>query len=157
GEHINIGGSVRRLVRLSSSGTVDATWNPLPDGYVAALMIGTDGAIYAGGAFTHIGGQPRRFLAKLSAAGMGEADGSWDPSPNDLVTAIASTSGGTILVGGYFSKLGDMPRLGWGVIGPSGMTLPDTAVIEGPGTVTSLAVQANGGLIVSGDFLAANG
>ena len=40
-----------------------------------------EGAVYAGGDFTHIGGQARNFLAKLTGS-TGTADLAWNPAPD---------------------------------------------------------------------------
>lgn len=59
------GTSQNFLVRTdTTSGTVDAQWNPAPNAYVYALA--TDSlSVFAGGDFTYIGGMPRQRLARI--------------------------------------------------------------------------------------------
>ena len=61
--------------------------------------------VYAGGYFTSIGGEPRNRVAKLSATGAGAADASWNPNPDDRVTALA-VSDSRVYVGGAFASSG---------------------------------------------------
>ena len=78
----------KNLARFNVDGTLDTGWRPGPDGRVTAIAI-HGGDIYVAGAFTKIGGQTRRFLAKLSASGTDAADAMWDPNPPGPVDAIA--------------------------------------------------------------------
>ena len=106
----SIGGQSRNwIAKLSAAGTgaADATWNPNANGdlhRVYALAV-SGGDVYAGGDFTSIGGQSRNRIAKLSAAGTGAADATWNPNPNSDVWALA-VSGGRLAAGGSFSTVG---------------------------------------------------
>src|SRR5690606_30807890 len=60
----SIGGTSRNyLAKLSGSGTgaTDPDWNPSANSGVLALVVDASGAVYAGGAFTSIGGASRPF------------------------------------------------------------------------------------------------
>jgi hypothetical protein len=83
-------------------GTVDATWNPTSNDYVHVLLVsGSD--IYAGGAFSIIGGQNRSRIAKLNNT-TGAADGTWDPNVDNCCTVYSLALDGTSLyVGGDFT------------------------------------------------------
>lgn len=73
GSFTTLGGLPRkRIARISAgTGSVDPNWDPAPYGWdVAALNVMSGGEIFAGGAFSMIGGESRNGLAALSPAGV---------------------------------------------------------------------------------------
>jgi len=67
GAFTSIDGTARNyLARLNYDGSLDATFNPAPDGRVTALAIQLDGKPIVAGAFANIGGVPRNGLARLA-------------------------------------------------------------------------------------------
>ncbi|MCX7019712.1 MAG: fibronectin type III domain-containing protein [Candidatus Sumerlaeota bacterium] len=90
-----------RIAALDATGAGTATtWNPNANDIVNALAVSGDGTtVYAGGQFTNIGGQPRKYIAALDAAG--NAITTWNPSASGNVSTIA-VSGTTVYVGGAF-------------------------------------------------------
>src|SRR5204863_3891054 len=95
----------------------DATWDPNADGEVRSLTLDGAGNIYAGGAFSTIGGQSRSAIAKLSATGTGAADSSWNPNAVDtvygghpFVRALALDGSGGIYISGIFDSVGGQTR-----------------------------------------------
>jgi hypothetical protein len=81
-------------------------WDPGADRTVRALA--TDGGmVYAGGEFSHIGGQPRDFIAALDPA-TGSAT-AWAPGTNGVVRALV-LSGGALYTGGTFTFIGGQSR-----------------------------------------------
>ena len=68
------------------------------------------GAVYAGGAFTSIGGASRTRIAKLSGNGTGAADPDWNPSANSRVLALAVDASGAVYAGGWFTSIGGASR-----------------------------------------------
>lgn len=58
-----------RLARFNVDGTVDGTFNPLPNGTVTALALQSDGRLMIGGAFTRVGDLTRVALARLASSG----------------------------------------------------------------------------------------
>jgi uncharacterized delta-60 repeat protein len=100
-------GVVRKnILRLNTDGTLDTSWDPAADALIFALT--KSGAkIYAGGAFSNIGGQPRNGIAELDMA-TGAAT-AWNPNPSNSVTSLAA-SGSSIYAGGAFTSIGGQPR-----------------------------------------------
>lgn len=110
---------VKNLVRLSiSTALPDATFNPEPNDVVNALALDSN-AIYVGGNFSLIGGQPRARLARLMISG---TPTSWNPGSDGPVLAIHAHASG-LWVGGNFQQVG-------------GMTLPYLARFANLGTAT---------------------
>lgn len=78
-----IGGQMRHnIAKLTSTGSVDATWNPGADSIVWALAVG-GASLYVGGDFSTVGGQSIPGLARVSRTGAGNADASWLPGISD--------------------------------------------------------------------------
>src|SRR5262249_11985796 len=67
--------------------------------------------LYAGGGFTHAGGQARNYLAQLGTDG---SVGSWNPSPNASVSTVTARQVTVIrhmiYFGGGFTMVGGTPR-----------------------------------------------
>ncbi len=77
---------------------------------VLTLTVDPAGAVYVGGSFDQVGGQRRRYLAKLPSTGSGAADSDWDPSPNSTVEDLLIGSDGSIYASGWFTSIGGEPR-----------------------------------------------
>ncbi len=112
-----------------------------------------DGKILAGGYFTSIGGQQRNHIARLDPT-TGLAD-SFDPNSIDSVWAITLQADGKILVGGSFdgsNSIGGQTR------GHIARLDPVTGLADSfnPSTdftvVFTIALQADGKILVGGDF-----
>jgi len=93
-----------------ANGTI-TNWDPIADDYVSALAADGD-RVYAAGGFSNIGGQPRKSLAALVAAGAlaGQAT-AWNPGVSTFVwdhPSLVSLAviGGTVYAGGGFLSCG---------------------------------------------------
>ncbi|MEO5558205.1 MAG: Ig-like domain-containing protein [Dokdonella sp.] len=157
GEFSNIGGLGRSFIaKLSgnSAGAADPTWNASADGAVAALAVDASGFVYAGGAFTHIGGQARSFIAKLSGSGAGAADTTWNPSSNASVQALAVDASGHVYAGGTFSSIGGQTRANLARLSSSGAGAADVSWNPGPdGAVSTLMLDTGGAIYAGGAFI----
>jgi len=94
-----------------NTGKIDASWTPVLDG--SANVLASDGTdLYVAGDFTQVGGQARARLAKilLSGPNAGQADGSWNPAPNNkvksMLVATAGAQGAFLYVSGDFLSVG---------------------------------------------------
>jgi uncharacterized delta-60 repeat protein len=145
-----------RIARLNPDGTVDAAFDPNANGEVDAIVVQADGKILAGGFFTSIGGQPRNNIARLDAT-TGLAD-SFNPNANNEVKSIVVQADGRILVGGYFfgaNSIGGQTRNRVARLDPT-TGLADSFNPNANNVVPSIAVQADGKILVGGDFHGAN-
>jgi hypothetical protein len=114
GNFDQIGGETRHgLARIGAagSGTVDPDWNPSSDAEaeIGALLLDGNGALYAGGRFAAMSGEPHPNLGRLVAAS-GAAVAGWNPSPDGEVRALALDADGSLLVGGKFTSIGGEVR-----------------------------------------------
>ncbi|HJT98843.1 MAG TPA: delta-60 repeat domain-containing protein, partial [Rhodanobacteraceae bacterium] len=111
GQFTSVDGLPRNgLARVRPDGAIDPDWNPAPDAAVDALAVDANGNVYAGGTFQSIGGAARAYLAKLAGGGSGQADATWNPSPDSSVTALALDGANALYVGGWFENIGGQPR-----------------------------------------------
>ena len=148
------------LGRLNADGSLDISFNPNANGEVCALAVQTDGKIIVGGGFYMLGGEIHDYIGRLNA------DGSVDPSFNSgtgasypsypYVYSLAVQPDGQILVGGVFTKLDGETRNRIGRLYPDG-TLdtsfnPGAWAADPNAAVSSLAVQADGKILVGGGF-----
>jgi hypothetical protein len=123
GNFSSVGGAPRTdLAHVMPDGTVDPNWAPTTDGFVRALVVGTD-TVFAGGEFATASGVARKNLAGFNAAtgaltgftgGVSFINNS-NPTggtPNDPLGVYALLLiGQTLYVGGEFNDAGAQPRL----------------------------------------------
>jgi uncharacterized delta-60 repeat protein len=160
GNFYTLGGQSRSWIgRLNSDGTLDTTFNPGANHRVYTLAVQADGRILVGGSFTTLGGQPRNYIGRLNSNGT--LDTTFNPGANSLVFSLAVQADGKILVGGRFTTLGGQSRNRIGRLTSDG-TLDTTFINPGAGgglppDVNSLAVQADGKILVGGRFTTLGG
>ena len=111
GEFTQVDGIERNgLAHITRDYALDTIWNPNPtDSYspeILALAL-SGSTLYAGGAFTGIGGKPRNCMAALDVSTGLATD--WDPKSNSAIYALV-ISGSKIYAGGYFSSIGGKNR-----------------------------------------------
>lgn len=130
------------------------SFNPDADRVVSTMVVQADGKILIGGRFTTVGGQPRANLARLNADGTLDSGFAWGPS--NEVSSLVVQADGKILVGGWFTRW-DGPysclvRLNADGTRDSAFRA-DAQRFDGylP-SVSSLAVQADGKILVGGSF-----
>ncbi len=127
-------------------------------GSVLALVVQQDGKVVIGGAFTAVNGVPRQNLARLNADGT--LDAGFLPQtidgPNGPVAALLLLPDGSILAGGDFSSVGNLIRGDLVKLKPDGTADADFGKMEGGvatnGSVSALALQPDGSIIVGGFF-----
>jgi uncharacterized delta-60 repeat protein len=156
----SIGGATRnRIARLDpTSGSADA-FDPNANGNVFSITVQPDGKILVGGAFNganSIGGATRNRIARLDASN-GLAD-AFDPNANGTVFSIALQTDGKILAGGAFNganSIGGQTRNRIARLDPA-TGAADSFDPNANNLVESIAVQADGKILVGGFFNGAN-
>ncbi|MDQ6633056.1 MAG: hypothetical protein M3Y82_15090, partial [Verrucomicrobiota bacterium] len=159
GSFISIGGQTRnRIARLDPVTGLADTFNPNANANVYSIAVQADGRVLAGGQFTNIGGQTRFRIARLDAV-TGAAD-SFSPDANNVVYSIVVQPDGKILIGGTFNTVSfttvavtrnNIARID-AVTGAADSFDPNAN-----GAVYSIAVQADGKVLVGGNFGFVNG
>ena len=135
------GGACPYLGRLNVDGTLDTTFNPVPDGRVYALALQKDGKILVAGAFETLDGQARPDIGRLNTDG--SRDETFNPDTTSIVDELALQPDGKILIGGGVSYLA---RLNADGTLDTGFTPP----WESNTDVLSLALQPDGKILVGG-------
>src|SRR5207248_5921000 len=122
------------------------------NGEVDSIAVQADGKILVGGLFTRIGGQTHNYIARLDATN-GLAD-SFDPNANLYVLSIAVQADGKILAGGSFNGANSIGGQTRNHIARLDATtgLADSFNPNGNDVVRSIAIQADGKILVGGDF-----
>ena len=167
GSFVSMGGQPRNfLARLESSGSLDTSFNAgieaTANADVTSVALRSDGNIFIGGDFTSIAGISHIRIAELFAAGTSN-NGAPDLAPSGAfapeVYALATQPDGKVLVGGYFTMIGGVPRHNLARLNPDGSvdpTFSDPNIIGGlfnsGGQVATISIQDDGKILISGQF-----
>ena len=169
--HIAGGQTFNHLARLKVTGAFDQFFDPHANNTVHCLAVQSDGKILAGGDFTVIGGDfhfpnstdtaARNRMVRLEADG--KVDQTLDLSlVGNYIYAVAVQpaqanllEGGKILIGGNFSQVvaggQSIPRRNFAQLNSDG-TIDTGFFADTDGDVLSIAVQADGKILVGGNF-----
>jgi uncharacterized repeat protein (TIGR01451 family)/uncharacterized delta-60 repeat protein len=174
GQFSQYGGVARScLASVNGDGTLDTTFNPrsaavgpLPGVYALALQ---GSKILIGGIFDTMYGVARNNLARMNLDG--SIDLTFDPGTgaNSGVYSITLQTDNRILIGGNFTSYNETRRVGLARLYADGMldtTFLDTAynqfagvptqyynpMVEPKNYIYSMAVQADGNIIIGGSF-----
>lgn len=161
GNFTTVAGSARnRVARLNADGSLDTGFNPGAgaDDLVSAVALQSDGKVLIGGFFTTVGGTPRNHIARLNADGT--LDNTFNPSSgaDNFVTDIEVQADGKVLISGNFSTVNGTARARIARLNADGSL--DNSFTPGSGanaTVQHMAVQADGKIIIGGEFSTYNG
>lgn len=141
-------------LNLATAGPAALTsWDPVADNSVLDIEI-NGGTLFAGGAFSTIGGEPRNHAAAITATvGSPGPVTAWDPNASGPVNAIA-VSGSTVYLGGSFPGIGGYDRQNLASFNATG-----DATTWNPGADSSVrALLTNGGTVYAGgDFVTVDG
>jgi uncharacterized delta-60 repeat protein len=146
------------IARLNSNGSLDTTFIPAPEinDNIYKIVVQPDGQILVGGE-----GLLRRLNSNgtLDGSFAGTITGTAGNSIYDLALQSPESSDWKIIVGGVFSKVDNTARAGIARLNKNG-TL-DTTFNPGTGTgtdgVASIALQADGRILIGGNFTTYNG
>lgn len=141
----------------AQSVTVD-NFNPGPTNgwsYPSSLAIQPDDKILVGGSFVSMGGFSRSFVVRLNAGG--DADLTFDPDPNAPVVCFGLEPDLRIQFGGLFNVVGGQPRYHIARVNPDGtansqFSLGANRLDLNPADIWTVAVQADGKILVGGKF-----
>jgi uncharacterized delta-60 repeat protein len=161
----NVFGQPKISLPTTNGGSALDGFDPNANGPVYVVVVQPDGKILIGGGFTSVLGVTRNRIARLNPDGT--LDTAFDPNvtnanlegpppPQLVVISIALQADGKILVGGFFTSIGGQPRNNIARLDPvTGLADswdPNATGSEQDFPVQSIVVQADGKILVGGDF-----
>ena len=169
GSYLYIGGSFdvvggvprENIARLSleSSGMADPNWNPGAHGDIVYALSVSGGAVYVAGYFSQIGGLARNGIAKLSTGNGGAADPSWQADTGRSWASTLCVQNGSFFAGGYFPTINGTVSPSLAKLDPSSGAVDRSfsAQVGQPGKAQAVARQADGKVVLGGDFYLVDG
>jgi uncharacterized delta-60 repeat protein/uncharacterized repeat protein (TIGR01451 family) len=147
-----------RIVRLNADGSLETGFNTGFNSTIYSTAIQSDGKIIVGGEFGSFSETPRNRIAQLNADG--SLDTGFNPGTgfNNAVSSTAIQSDGKIIVGGDFTSFNGTAINCIARLNADGSL--DTGFNPGTGfnnSVSSIAIQSDGKIIVGGQFTSFNG
>lgn len=154
GQFTSFAGQTRnRIARLGTNGLVDAT-NPNSDDTVHALGRQSDGKIIVVGRFDTIGGVAHSYICRLNADGTLDS-GFTTQGAFGLIQCLCVQADDKILVGGTFTRINGVTRNRTARLNADGTldtSYAATVTSGGVAVVYSMAVQADGQILIGGAF-----
>lgn len=155
------GNTVNRIVRLNSDGTQDTAFTTTTgygaNDYVLSIAVQADGKILVAGSFTTWNGSSANRLVRLSNGVTGFNLGGAGADNNVAATAVDSS--GNVLLGGYFANYNGVSSNYLLRTNPSGVKdMTFNYGGSGPnGSVSAIAIQSDGKILIGGAFTTYNG
>lgn len=147
------------LVRLHPDGSIDNGFRvgAAANSFVHTVVLQPDGKILVGGRFTNFGGvSGLNYLVRLMPDGSIDAGFNQGAGPNAWVNAIALAANGKIWLGGNFSSYNTRDRRRIVLLEANGQEdnafAPGTAVEGDFSSVSTIAIQADGKVLLGGVF-----
>ena len=148
------------VLRLQRTGSLDTSFDPGAgaNNSVYAVCWQANGQVVIGGAFTTVNGLARSRVARLGSNGVVDLFFNKATNVDGAVYAVAVQPDGCVILGGAFTNVNGVPRPHLARLKPDGSL--DRTFFEGGqanGTVFALALQADGRVLLGGDFTTLNG
>lgn len=162
GDFPRVGASfIGNLARLQPDGAPDTTFTPGPDAAVYSVAVLPGGQILAGGAFASMNGCNEAGLARLTAAGdcdtafMANLWNNFGFGGQPWIYSVTPLADSKVIAAGSFTAAGSQMRNNLARLNAGGSV--DNGFTSGVGggifpAVRSTAEQADGKILVSGDF-----
>jgi len=112
GTYSAIGGLIRNgiaKISLTGSGLADPAWTPTITSSAIKSIALSGSDLYIAGSLVSVNGQPRNYIAKISAIGTGTLDLTWNPNSSNTINFI-TLSGTDLYACGTFTNIGGQPR-----------------------------------------------
>ena len=148
GSFTQASGQARLRAAAFTSADALTSWDPRAEATVTTVAL-SGGTVMVGGDFTMLNGYPRSNAAAIRADGT--VDPTWNPSPNGIVYALASSTDATrVFLGGAFTAVGPSGRTYLAAVDVvTGATDPNWTKAANS-TVKALAVSPDGTKVYAG-------
>jgi uncharacterized delta-60 repeat protein len=154
------GQSRNRVARLNADGTLDTLFNPGAgaNNLVQAVALDTNNMVLIGGFFHSVNGLSRTNLAQLDTNGVVQAAFTNTLGAGAQVHALAVQPDNSVVIAGSFTNVGGFGRTNIArVFGNGGLDPMFSSSASPNSTVRALGLQANGSVVVAGDFTVVSG
>ena len=148
------------IARLNSDGTKDSSFEPGDgaNGFIDDIALMSDGKIVIGGNFSSYDGGVRKYVARIHPDG--SLDEAFDPGagPDTQVQSVAVDNQDRVLIGGLFTEVAVHERYYIARLDSSGYV--DTSFDPEDrldNSVTDIEIQADGKILLVGDFAVVDG
>lgn len=157
GEFDTVGGAAHVFVaRLTAAGSVDPTFTSQVAGNaalgVSELAVLANGKVVIAGGFGSVSGQPRDRLARLNADGSLDSGFNAPPLGSTIDAMLLQPDGKLVIAGGLDSVSSDCPTDCVLRLNSNGALDASFTVTPVLGTVRQLVPQADGRILVAGEF-----
>jgi uncharacterized delta-60 repeat protein len=153
GDFSTVNGITRKyLARLTSSGALDATFDPGigPDSSIETIRLQTDGKLLVGGGFSTFDGYSQDHIARLNADG--SLDMAYRTTTNSSVYAIRLQPDGRAVIAGGFSTINGVSKSGIARINTDGSLDTSFNIGSGASSVQDIRIQTDGNVVLCGGF-----
>jgi uncharacterized delta-60 repeat protein len=154
------GTSRNDIARLNADGTLDTSFDPGTgtNGHVRAIALQPDGKLIIGGQFTSYNGTSCNNIARLNADGSIDNTLSQGTGTNDIIYAITLQPDGKIILGGSFTTYNGTARNTIVRLNSNGtLDATFTPGTGANGAIRTTALQADGKVLIGGEFTSFNG
>lgn len=156
------GTALTHIARINSNGTLDSSFNPstIPNTYVWTLALKGDGKIYSGGDFTSCvgNGKTRKGFARLNSNGSLDLTFNLGSGSSESVRTSIAQQDGKLILGGEFNSFNGAAASKIVRLNLDGSN--DAGFNTGCGannSVYAAKIQADGKILIGGDFTMFNG
>lgn len=147
-----------RLARLKADGSLDPSFDSGlgANDVIHAMQLQSDGKLLIAGAFTTYGGLTRQRIARVNPDGSVDTGFNSSFGASDTIYAIALQADGKIVIGGSFITYGGGVRTYLARVNADGShdTGFNPGITSPNGRVNALAIQADGKVVLGGEFTA---
>ena len=152
--------SVKLALHAQTAGTLDAGFDPYVNSTVFTTSAQADGKIIIGGGFIAVDGASRNYIARLTPGG--KLDAGFNPNASGTVNCTAVQTDGKIVLAGAFTNVGGVERTRIARVNSdgtldAGFSPPDIGGSSGYVTVQCAVLQADGKIVIAGNFDLVNG
>jgi uncharacterized delta-60 repeat protein len=146
------------IARLNSDGSLDANFQPVLNNSVQAIHIQTDGKMLVGGNFTTVNGVTLNRISRLNSDGSIDAGFNPGLGANGKPNFILRQPDGKVLIGGDFTAVNGIARNRIARLnGDGSLDAGFNSVTGANNSVSAMALQADGKILIGGAFTAVNG
>jgi uncharacterized delta-60 repeat protein len=155
------GSSQVRITRLNTDGSLDTTFSQTAtaNNQINSVFVDPQGNILLGGAFTSVNGTSRNHIARLTSEGL--IDSTFNPGngPNGAVSCLLLQTDGSIVLAGSFTSVSGTGRTAIARLSSTGSldTTFNPNSANSSITINSMALQADGKLLITGNFTVFDG